>query len=217
MALAEAGITLVTGLPTSMLVTCRAGWLEPFVASVNRARRVSAPRECRSAGAPDCRRAAGTQRDLAVPNTVIGRSQAAAAADFHQCRRVSRVRWARRQCRNRGSNRLPPSNRERAVPSTATPSSSPVISRLIDPFGVRRAGCPSRRRNERGNSALHVARATAEKQGRRARHPRTDRWSSWRHPRRHHVGMAGETDMLAGRCRGARTDYRLHRSADASP
>ena len=86
------------------------------------------------------------------------------------------------------------------VPLTATPSSSPVMRKEIEPFGLPPRGGEmiEHRRQHAGDRALHVDGAAAEQDA------VGDLAGERRMPparlvaRRHHVGMAGEDEMRRG-------------------
>ena len=140
---------------------------------------------------------------------------AAAPADLDHVAERSRPRSARRRRRRRSPRRAARSQSSTfLVPLTATPSSSPVINRLIEPA----KSVAARRQkalgggDKGGDRALHVDRAAAaqfavaQRRGERLERPALGR------PGRHDIGMAGKAQIGPAARRGGRRDWRSARS-----
>ena len=167
-----------------------------LVALVERRRRSGGPAPDQP-GQRHCRPAAGRRRGPGVPRTVRSPLTQPRRPILIVVAKAARVRSARPRCRRRAPRPVRPPVQQLAVPLMAGPSSSPVISRLIEPagapFAARRAG---RRRDEGGDAALHVRGAPAIKLAVARSLPRTGR-----RPRRariagrHDIGVTGEAEV----------------------
>ena len=135
-------------------------WLEPVVAGIDR-RGGQGGGDAAPAGAPGCRRDADRRRGPAcraprswqftLPRRPILTMSPSFTGQVGSPTRQKSGIWPLASIH---SSTL-------TVPSTAGPSSSPVISRLIEPFGRTVGQVLRRGRDEGGDRALHVAGAAA--------------------------------------------------------
>ena len=177
----------------------------------DRAARRAALTASATSDARRCRRDADRRCGPATPCDGEAAGHAAAPADLDHVAELL-ARWsARRRRRHRASRRAPASQSSTLrVPLIAAPSSSPVIRKLIEPAKSR----PRAARNcsaaaaKAAIAALHVDRAAAAQ--RAVSHLAAERVErpGFEIARRHDVGMAGEAEIAAGRCRCA------HRGCD---